>query len=136
MAIKCSYCGRDLNAIGQDNLADTNDYVICEDCAGMSKQPSNDDLMMYQIQSFQSNLNNIIANYSKLVEERYNNTMNRDHYMVYDMIDMMLSLNALMQEINRDPVDPGYMVEKLETIEKYVNTTKKYFESRIENGQK
>jgi len=34
MRLVCSYCGRDLNAIGQDNMSYTLNEVICEDCAG------------------------------------------------------------------------------------------------------
>lgn len=30
----CSKCGRDINAIGQDNMSATPGYPLCEDCAG------------------------------------------------------------------------------------------------------
>ena len=34
----CEYCGRNLDAIGQDNVSYTPGVVICEDCAGVNKE--------------------------------------------------------------------------------------------------
>lgn len=30
--MNCGYCGRDLNAIGQDNMSHNCEVVVCEDC--------------------------------------------------------------------------------------------------------
>ena len=34
----CESCGRNLDAIGQDNVSYTPGVVICEDCAGVNKE--------------------------------------------------------------------------------------------------
>lgn len=35
--MRCSSCGRDIDAIGQDNCSHTLGYPLCEDCAGVSE---------------------------------------------------------------------------------------------------
>lgn len=30
--IICDCCGRDISAIGQDNMSESNEYALCEDC--------------------------------------------------------------------------------------------------------
>ena len=37
MKLYCSKCGRDLNAIWQDNLSEVPGSPLCEDCAGYHK---------------------------------------------------------------------------------------------------
>ena len=32
MKIICSVCGRDINALGQDNMSYSLEYNLCEDC--------------------------------------------------------------------------------------------------------
>ena len=32
MTLICSYCGRDIDAIGQDNMSDDLEHNMCEDC--------------------------------------------------------------------------------------------------------
>ena len=86
------------------------------------------DLMVHQMQTFQATLDDIANNYNILVSKRYSNNLNRDQYMVYDMMDMLLSLDAMLKEINRPSIDPGYMLEKLTTMGRYIDTTKKHFE--------
>ena len=34
--MRCYKCGRDIDAIGQDNVSTNNNYAICCDCAGLS----------------------------------------------------------------------------------------------------
>ena len=45
MAIICIYCGRDINALGQDNVSLTPGKPECEDCreAELNEFYSNDD---------------------------------------------------------------------------------------------
>ena len=38
MSLLCDYCGRDLNAIWQDNMSCEINLVICEDCSGHTKR--------------------------------------------------------------------------------------------------
>lgn len=35
--IICSCCGRDINALGQDNMGYSPSYALCEDCAGIEE---------------------------------------------------------------------------------------------------
>jgi hypothetical protein len=34
--VRCSSCGRDIDAIGQDNCSSVPGQPLCEDCAGVS----------------------------------------------------------------------------------------------------
>ena len=38
MHLYCSCCGRDLNAIYQDNISDNPHKPLCEDCSGLTYQ--------------------------------------------------------------------------------------------------
>ena len=38
MKLNCSYCGRDLNEIWQDNMSHEPGIVECEDCAQFHKE--------------------------------------------------------------------------------------------------
>jgi hypothetical protein len=39
--MKCDYCGRDLNAINQDNLSCKPGIVVCEDCIDEANEDEN-----------------------------------------------------------------------------------------------
>lgn len=46
--LRCCECGRDMDAIGQDNMSDTIGYPLCEDCSGFTARKSLDkDYEMY-----------------------------------------------------------------------------------------
>ena len=42
MRIICSCCGRDINALGQDNMSSTLDQNLCEDCYFEKKEDRED----------------------------------------------------------------------------------------------
>lgn len=44
--MRCSKCGRDINAIGQDNMSYSNDYCLCEDCARLNNKEQEYDWTM------------------------------------------------------------------------------------------
>lgn len=35
--LRCSECGRDIDALGQDNCSTMPGYPLCEDCAGVTR---------------------------------------------------------------------------------------------------
>lgn len=43
MALICSCCGRDINAIGQDNVSYIPNRPLCEDCANGKFTMDNDE---------------------------------------------------------------------------------------------
>lgn len=92
--------------------------------------PSNDEIMANQMRQFDLNNSLIAMEYCNLLAKRLDGSMSRDEYMVYDMMDMMIHLVALIQEANKEKLYPDYMVEKLEKIESYVSTTLNYFKAR------
>lgn len=42
MSIICADCGRDINALGQNNMSYSNSYALCEDCARVQESYSYD----------------------------------------------------------------------------------------------
>lgn len=92
--------------------------------------PSNDEIMANQMRQFDLNNSLIAMEYCNLLAKRLDGSMSRDEYMVYDMMDMMIHLVAVIQEANKEKPYPDYMVEKLEKIESYVSTTLEYFKAR------
>lgn len=99
-------------------------------------KPSNDQIYNSQMSEFNRTLSEISGSYSYLVGERvYNKDMSRDHYMIYDMMDMIIHLNALLNESTNRNIYPGYAVEKLERIKAYVDTTLAYFKEKEQNSK-
>lgn len=95
--------------------------------------PSNDEMFTLQMCDFNNLLREIAIHYSYLVEQRiYKDDMPRDEYMVYDMMDMLIHLNAILIETSSKNIYPAYMVEKLTKIKSYVDTTLGYFQARDE----
>lgn len=93
--------------------------------------PNNDFMFNSQMMQFNSMLRDISDGYSYLVGQRiYTEDMPRDEYMIYDMIDMLIHLNAILIEAKSKSIYPGYMVEKLQKMKSYVDTTLLYFERR------
>jgi len=45
MAIRCSICGRDLDAIGHDNMSYSNSMVLCEDCCEDSTDDEEENII-------------------------------------------------------------------------------------------
>ena len=94
-------------------------------------KPSNDQIYNSQMFEFNKTLGEISNSYSHLVGERiYDKDMSRDHYMVYDMMDMIIHLNALLNESTNRNIYPSYAVEKLERMKAYVDTTLAYFKEK------
>lgn len=48
--LRCSCCGRDIDAIYQDNLSDTPNKPLCEDCSGYSQNSIYDHDSIYDIE--------------------------------------------------------------------------------------
>lgn len=97
--------------------------------------PSKDFMFNSQMGQFNSMLRDISESYSYLVGQRtYTEDMPRDEYMIYDMMDMLIHLNAILIEAKSKSIYPDYMVEKLKRMKSYVDTTLAYFEARSENN--
>lgn len=90
-----------------------------------------DEMYNMQMQQFNLMLAEISDNYSYLVGQRiYLDNMPRDEYMIYDMMDMLIHLNAVLIETKSRNIYSGYMVEKLTRMKSYVDTTLEYFKSK------
>lgn len=97
--------------------------------------PSKDEMFRSQMYNFDNLLHEISLNYSYLVGQRiYKDDMPRDEYMVYDMMDMLIHLNAILIETSSKNIYPAYMVEKLTRMKSYVDTTLAYFQARGEKN--
>ena len=93
--------------------------------------PSKEFMYNAQMGQFNAMLKDISECYSYLVGQRiYTEDMPRDEYMIYDMMDMLIHLNAILIETNSKSIYPDYMVEKLKRMKSYVDTTLTYFEAR------
>lgn len=97
--------------------------------------PSKDFMFNSQMGQFNAMLKDISESYSYLVGQRvYTEDMPRDEYMIYDMMDMLIHLNAILIEAKSKSIYPDYMVEKLKRMKSYVDTTLAYFEARGEKN--
>jgi len=95
------------------------------------EMPSNDFIFNSQMGQFNAMLKDISESYSYLVGQRvYTEDMPRDEYMIYDMMDMLIHLNAILIEAKSKSIYPDYMIEKLKRMKSYVDTTLAYFEAR------
>lgn len=93
--------------------------------------PNKYEIFNSQMYSFNTILKEISNNYSYLVGQRvYLDDMPRDEYMVYDMMDMLIHLNAILNEVASKSIYPDYMIEKLTRMKSYVDTTLNYFKSK------
>ena len=96
--------------------------------------PSNEQLFNMQMSNFNRMLKELSESYSYLVGQRlYTDNMPRDEYMVYDMMDMLIHLNALLNEASSGKIYPDYAIEKLTRMKSYVDTTLNYFQNKIQN---
>lgn len=99
------------------------------------EMPSNEQLFNMQMSNFNRMLKEISESYSYLVGQRiYNEDMPRDEYMVYDMMDMLIHLNAILIEVSSGKIYPDYAIEKLTRMKSYVDTTLAYFQVRGEKN--
>ena len=90
-----------------------------------------DEMYNMQMQQFNLMLAEISDNYSYLVGQRiYLDNMPRDEYMIYDMMDMLIHLNAVLIETKSRNIYPNYMIEKLTRMKSYIDTTLEYFKSK------
>ena len=95
---------------------------------------SKDEMYNHQLMNFNTYLKQISDGYAYLSGQRiYLDDMPRDEYMVYDMMDMLIHLTAVLNEVKSKNIYPDYMVEKLSKMISYVDTTLSYFESRNKN---
>lgn len=86
-----------------------------------------EEMIQSQLSSFNRSLDMIKVMYAQLVEDMYNDNLPRDKYMVYDMMDMVIFIESILREVTSICIDSGYMVEKLDKIKSYIDTTLKYF---------
>lgn len=94
----------------------------------------NDDLIKIdQKNRFTSSLLSIADSYGVLIGKRIDDTQTRSEYMVYDMMDMILHLEALMDEMTKGIIHADYILEKLDRIKDYVDTTHSYFTALSDN---
>lgn len=91
---------------------------------------TNKEIYNHQMFEFKTMLNRLSVIYSMLVEKRLNDTLTRDEYMVYDMIDMFIPLLSFMDELVSETPYASYMVEKLNRVKSYVDTTLRHFEAK------
>lgn len=90
-------------------------------------EKDNNQIKIEQKNQFTFSLLNIADSYGKLVEKRLDDTQTRSEYMIYDMMDMVLHLESLMNEAVSGGMHVDYMIEKLTSIKNYVDTTHSYF---------
>lgn len=93
-----------------------------------------DSMHHNQMQDFYETLVEITNYYDRLVWKRLEDTQTRDEYMIYDMMDMLIQLKAILQATTEE-IYPDYMLEKLKIMQSYVNTTIRHFESKSVNEE-
>lgn len=92
--------------------------------------PNNEEIFDRQMTEFQITCSYITMIYGQLLNKRLNNALTRDEYMIYDMMDMFIHLKAVLSEISQEKPYPDYMVEKLEKMKSYIDTTLEHFKAR------
>ena len=90
-------------------------------------EKDNNQIKINQKNQFTYSLLSIADAYGKLVEKRLDDTQTRSEYMVYDMMDMVIHLESLMNEAVSGSMYVDYMIEKLTSIKNYIDTTHSYF---------
>lgn len=100
----------------------------------MSKETQNDiqESISRQMLDFNRTLKEISDSYFHLVGDRYYTDISRDKYMIYDMCDMLIALQAVLSEAKSQQIYPDYMVEKLSRMKSYVDTTYNYFKEKCD----
>lgn len=54
MKLLCNCCGRDLNAIGQDNMSCELNVVLCEDCSGFTASKREENTQFEQVNALRA----------------------------------------------------------------------------------
>jgi hypothetical protein len=85
------------------------------------------EMMKSQVSEFENMLEHIRRVYILLTSERYDNNMSRDHYMLYDTMDMFIHFEALISEIMSDTCYNKYCLEKVAMMKSYIDTLYEYF---------
>lgn len=91
--------------------------------------PNDYEIFDHQMSEVNRALGEIVNSYAYLLNKRLKNNLTRSEYMIYDMMDMLIPLKALMLEVKSGTMYPDYMVEKLSNINRYIETTLEYFKS-------
>lgn len=84
----------------------------------------------HQIDEVQESFTLLLHFYSILLRKRLNNELNRDEYMMYDLMDMMIGLKSAYQEVISDHVDSSYMVEKLQNVYNHLIPVLEHFKAK------
>lgn len=91
--------------------------------------PNDYEIFDHQMSEINRALGEIVNSYAYLLNKRLKNNLTRSEYMIYDMMDMLIPLKALMLEARSGTMYSDYMVEKLSNINRYIETTLEYFKS-------
>lgn len=94
--------------------------------------------LIRQVTNFQTYLDRLDKQFLQLSIKRIQkeNEMTRDDYIMYDTFDMLIHFVAAVDEVvgSKEPY-PGYIVEKMKTVQSYVNTCVRYFEGRMKDKE-
>lgn len=99
----------------------------------MSRYKENDEnILVHQLAHFQTYLDRLGKQFLHLSIKRVQTkNMTRDEYIMYDTLDSIIHLVSALDEVvgKKEPY-PSYVVEKMKTVQSYVDTCVKYFEAR------
>lgn len=94
-------------------------------------KPSNTEIYIHQLGQVKHTLDSIYDAYPHLLLKRLKDTLSRDEYMIYDLCDILIHLNAIVSDVtSNDKIYPDYVLEKLYRIRDYTNATIAYFEHK------
>lgn len=88
--------------------------------------PSKAEMFEAQMCNFKTYLNRTTVVYGYLLQKRLDDTLTRTEYMFYDLMDMMIPLIAALDEVSSKEPFPSYLLEKMEKVKSYVDTTYEY----------
>lgn len=88
------------------------------------------ELFNHQLSEVQETFNLLMFNYSILLRKRLNDELTRDEYMMYDLMDMLISLKSAYDEITNNQPYPSYIVEKLQIVQNCLTPVLEHFKSK------
>jgi hypothetical protein len=96
----------------------------------MNQLEDKNQIVQAQMNNFDMTLKSISDKYFLLVGKRvYDKDFSRSEYMIYDMMDMIIHLDALLSQVDSGFKYPDYCIEKLNSMKSYIDTTLAYFNS-------
>ena len=90
------------------------------------------------LDSLQHSFDEIMSDYSDIYDEYHNNSeADRDIYFLHDLVDAIKSINTVLYVYNRDKyIHPRYALEKLNYGRALFDSTMRYYENKLMNGDK